>query len=96
MRQEVSKDQEALQKILHVVGADDSALRNTTAFLGEKLSRVKLKLEDAARILEKQNRLQMSQVLFRCLCIDHQAVLLFKDSKSGTAELGGTRFSDHF
>jgi hypothetical protein len=44
------------------------------------------------RILEKQNLLQMSQVLFRCLGINHQVVLLFKDSKSGTAEHGGTRF----
>ena len=33
-----------------------------------------------ARILEKQNWLQMSQVLFRCPRINHQLVLLFKDS----------------
>ena len=34
------------------------------------------------RILEKQNRLQMSQVLFCCLRITHQVVLLLKDSKA--------------
>jgi len=33
------------------------------------------------RILEKQNRLQMSQV-FSCLSINHQMALLFKDSKA--------------
>jgi hypothetical protein len=43
----------------------------------------------ATRILEKQNWLQMSQVLFRCPRINHQVVLLFKDSQSGTAEPGG-------
>jgi hypothetical protein len=48
------------------------------------------------RILEKQNLLQMSQVLFRCPRINRQVVLLFKDSKSGTAEPGGTRFSNEF
>jgi hypothetical protein len=48
------------------------------------------------RILEKQNRLQMSQVSFCSLRASHQVVLLFKDSKGGTTELGGTRFSDHF
>jgi hypothetical protein len=48
----------------------------------------------SARILEKQNWLQMSQVLFRCPRINHQVVLLFKDSKSGTAGLEGTRFSN--
>src|SRR5271167_3263199 len=36
------------------------------------------------RILEKQNLLQMSQVLFRCPRINHQVVLLFKDSKRGS------------
>jgi hypothetical protein len=46
------------------------------------------------RILEKQNWLQMSQVLFRCLRVNPQVVLLFKDSKSGTAEPKGT--SNHF
>jgi len=34
-----------------------------------------------ARILEKQNRLQMSQVLFRGPRSRHQVVLLFKDSR---------------
>ena len=46
LRQEVSEDQEVLQKILYALGADDSALRNATAFFGEKLARVKLKIED--------------------------------------------------
>jgi hypothetical protein len=45
-------------------------------------------------ILEKQNRLQMSQVLFHCPRINQQVVLLFKDSKSGTGEPGGARFSN--
>ena len=34
------------------------------------------------RILEKQNRVQMSQVLFRGPRSSHQVVLLFKDSKA--------------
>ena len=46
LRQEVNEDQEVLQKILYALGADDSALRNATAFFGEKLARVKLKIED--------------------------------------------------
>jgi hypothetical protein len=37
------------------------------------------------RILEKQNRLQMSQVLFLGPGINHQVALLFKDSKSEAA-----------
>ena len=49
-----------------------------------------------SRILEKQNLLQMSQVLFRCPRINHQVVLLLKDSKSGTAEHGGSKFSNNF
>jgi len=39
-----------------------------------------LHLIHVSRILEKQNWLQMSQVLFRCPRINHQVVLLFKDS----------------
>jgi len=46
LRQEVSEDQEVLRKILYALGADDSALRNTASFFGEKLARVKLKIED--------------------------------------------------
>ena len=46
-----------------------------------------------SRILEEQNRSQMSQVLFRPRRINHQVVLLFKDSKSGTAESGDSRLS---
>ncbi|SRR5260370_674946 len=51
---------------------------------------------ESARILEKQNLLQMSQVLSLCPRINHQVVLLFKDSKSVTAEHGGSKFSNHF
>jgi hypothetical protein len=35
-----------------------------------------------ARILEKQNRLQMRRVLFNCPRINQQVVLLFKDPKA--------------
>jgi len=41
-----------------------------------------LQMSQSARILEKQNLLQMSQVLSRCPRINHQVVLLFKDSKA--------------
>jgi len=47
----------------------------------------KIEVSVMARILEKQNLLQMSQVLFRCPRINHQVVLFFKDSKSEAAEL---------
>jgi len=39
-----------------------------------------------ARILEKQNRLQMSQSFFLYPHTNYSAVLLFKDSTGGTAE----------
>jgi hypothetical protein len=45
-----------------------------------------------SRILEKQNRLQMSQV-FPYPRTSHQVVLLFKDSRGGTAEPKVTGFS---
>ena len=39
-------------------------------------------MRSMTRILEKQNRVQMSQVLFRGPHSSHQVVLLFKDSKA--------------
>ena len=45
---EVAEDQDALQKMLHDLGGTEGLMRNTAAFLGEKLSRVKLRLEDPA------------------------------------------------
>jgi hypothetical protein len=42
---------------------------------------------DGARILKKQNRVQMSQVLLRGSRSSHQVVLLFKDS----SEAAGSR-----
>src|SRR5258707_11548040 len=46
LRQEVSEDQEVLSGLLHDLHADPGAVRNTTAFLSEKLARIKLLLED--------------------------------------------------
>jgi hypothetical protein len=48
LRNEVGEDQEVLQGLLHDLDSSDGALRNTTAFLSEKLARVKLLLEDPA------------------------------------------------
>src|SRR5580704_6444415 len=48
LRQEVGEDQEVLQGLLHDLDAEGGALRNTTAFLSEKLARIKLLLEDPA------------------------------------------------
>jgi hypothetical protein len=48
LRQEVGEDQEVLQGLLHDLDAGGGALRNTTAFLSEKLARIKLLLEDPA------------------------------------------------
>ena len=39
---------------------------------------------DLARILERQNVLQTSQVLFRRICVSLAMVLPFKDSEGGT------------
>jgi hypothetical protein len=46
LRQEVDEDQEVLSGLLHDLDADSGPVRNTTAFLSEKLTRVKLLLED--------------------------------------------------
>ena len=43
------------------------------------------------QIIEKQNRLQMSQI-FSVSVHQHQMALLFKDSKSGTEEPNGSGF----
>jgi hypothetical protein len=48
LREDVREDQEILQGLLHDLGADGGALRNTTAFLSEKFARIKLLLEDPA------------------------------------------------
>jgi hypothetical protein len=41
-------------------------------------------VEQTARILERQNVLQTSQVLFRRICVSLAMVLPFKDSAGGT------------
>ena len=46
LRHEVGEDQNALQKMLHDLDATEGLMRNTVAFIGEKLSRIKLLLED--------------------------------------------------
>jgi hypothetical protein len=46
LRQEVGEDQEALRGLLHDLDSDSGALRDMTAFLSEKLARIKLLLED--------------------------------------------------
>jgi hypothetical protein len=48
LRDEVSEDQEVLRGLLHDLDAESGALRNTTAFLSEKLARIKLLLENPA------------------------------------------------
>lgn len=48
LRNEVGEDQEVLQALLYDLDSGDGALRNTTAFLSEKLARIKLLLEDPA------------------------------------------------
>src|ERR1700682_2124264 len=45
LRQEVGEDQEALRGLLHDLDSDSGALRDMTAFLSEKLARIKLLLE---------------------------------------------------
>ncbi len=63
LRREIGEDQDALQKILHHCGGSEGLMRNTTAFIGEKLSRVKLLLEDPAgsrlALLEKLEALAL-------------------------------------
>ena len=46
LRQEVGEDQDVLSGLLRDLHADPGAVRNTTAFLSEKLARIKLLLED--------------------------------------------------
>jgi ribosome assembly protein YihI (activator of Der GTPase) len=46
LRREVGEDQDALQKMLHDLDATEGLMRNTAAFISEKLARVKLLLED--------------------------------------------------
>jgi hypothetical protein len=46
LRQEVGEDQEVLRGLLDDLDSGSGALRNTTAFLSEKLARIKLLLED--------------------------------------------------
>ena len=46
LRQEVGEDQDVLSGLLRDLHADPGAVRNTTAFLGEKLAQIKLLLED--------------------------------------------------
>jgi hypothetical protein len=46
LREEIGEDQEVLQGLLHDLNAAGGAVRNTTAFLSEKLARIKLLLED--------------------------------------------------
>jgi hypothetical protein len=48
LRNEVSEDQDLLQGLLHDLDSSDGAVRNFTAFLSEKLARIKLLLEDSA------------------------------------------------
>jgi hypothetical protein len=46
LRREVSEDQSALEKMLCDLHGSEGLMRNAVAFVGEKLSRVKLLLED--------------------------------------------------
>ena len=46
LRDEVVEDQEVLRGLLQDLDAEGGALRNTTAFLSEKLARIKLLLEN--------------------------------------------------
>src|SRR5580704_6630962 len=48
LRDEVVEDQEVLRGFLQDLGAEGGVLRNTTAFLSEKLARIKLLLENPA------------------------------------------------
>jgi hypothetical protein len=46
LRREVSEDQESLERMLHDLHDSEGIIRSATAFVGEKLARVKLLLED--------------------------------------------------
>jgi hypothetical protein len=75
LRREIGEDQDALQQILKQLGGSEGLVRNATAFVGEKLSRVKLLLEDPAgsglSLLEKLEALalgiQGKRMLWRSL-----------------------------
>jgi hypothetical protein len=63
LRQEVGEDQEALRGLLHELEAASGAVRDATAFLSEKLARIKLLLEDPSggqlALLEKLETLAL-------------------------------------
>ncbi len=46
LREEIGRDQEVLRGLLRDLDASEGPLRNTMAFLSEKLVRIKLQLED--------------------------------------------------
>jgi hypothetical protein len=46
LRREISEDQKALEKMLHDLHDSEGIMRSAAGFVGEKLSRVKLLLED--------------------------------------------------
>ena len=46
LRREIDEDQKVLSGLLHDLGTGGGPVRNTAAFLGEKLTRIKLLLED--------------------------------------------------
>jgi hypothetical protein len=46
LRAEVTQDQETLQALIRRAGADESGWRKAGAWIGEKLSRLKLKIDD--------------------------------------------------
>ena len=48
LRQEVAQDQSSLRELLQSIDAADSSVRNRLGWVGEKLARVKVRLEDPA------------------------------------------------
>ena len=63
LRQEVAEDQEALRGLLHDLDSARGTLRDATAFVSEKLARIKLLLEDPSggqlALLEKLETLAL-------------------------------------
>jgi hypothetical protein len=63
LRQEVAEDQEALRGLLHDLDSASGTVRDVTAFVSEKLARIKLLLEDPSgsqlAILEKLETLAL-------------------------------------
>jgi hypothetical protein len=63
LRQEVGEDQEALKGLLHDLNSPSGTVRDATAFLSEKLARIKLLLEDPSggqlALLEKLETLAL-------------------------------------